>query len=281
MFDPIFEIFNLLFSNPITNLFVINYQVFNSINLPFAFGFSIIGLTIFLRLVLYPFTTAQLKSAHKMQKVAPKLSEIKEKYKDDKKKQQEEIMRMYREEGVNPAAGCLPLLIQMPFIFALYHVLINAVNITAESLSSINNVLYFDFIRLTSVWDTSFFGVSLGMSPIDAFSANPAIAILPFLTGVSQYLLSKMMMPDQALETEKAIAKTTKEKGDDFQASFQKQATYIFPIMIAVFSFTLPSGLSLYWITFTVFGILQQYILLGPGGAASIFKKLNLNGRSK
>jgi YidC/Oxa1 family membrane protein insertase len=70
-------------------------------------------------------------------------------------------------------------------------------------------------------------------------------------------------------------------KDDDFQAAFQKQSLFIFPVMIGFFSFTLPVGLSLYWNTFTLFGILQQYLLVGPGGAAPWFKKLNLYGREK
>jgi len=276
MFDSIINIFNVGFTNPVSNVFVGLYQLFSLVGFPGAFGFAIIGLTVILRLVLYPFTTAQLKSAHKMQKVAPFISEIRQQHKDDKKRQQEEIMRLYREHGVNPAAGCLPLIVQLPIIFALYHVLIKAVNITSNGgVEEINKILYFGFLKLESVWNTSFFGIPLGSSPADSFSAMPLIVLLPLLTGVSQYVLSRMMMPIETLHP----APVKKDQKEDFQATFQKQSMYIFPIMIAVFSFTLPSGLSLYWITFTVFGILQQYILLGPGAAAPLFEKIKINGK--
>lgn len=129
MFDSIIQLFNLLFTNPIINVLVACYQVLSGIGLPFAFGFSIILLTILIRLLLYPFTAAQIKSAHLMQKVAPHIAAAREKHKNDSKKQQEEMMRLYKEHGVNPAAGCLPLLIQFPIIYGLYHVLDTVVKV--------------------------------------------------------------------------------------------------------------------------------------------------------
>src|SRR3989344_928573 len=96
------------------------YQAFMSSILKNTLGFAIIGLTIIIRFVMYPLTTSKLKASAKMQKVTPHLSKIKEKYKGDAKKIQEETMRLYKEHGINPAAGCLPVLIQMPIIWALY-----------------------------------------------------------------------------------------------------------------------------------------------------------------
>lgn len=266
------DLFNIIFTNPTTNLLVAFYKVFAGVGLPYAFGFSIIALTIAVRLVLWPFTAAQIKSAHKMQRVAPHLSAIREKHKGDNKRQQEEIMKLYREHGVNPAAGCLPLIIQLPIIWGLYHVLNVAVNInSAKGLAELNKVLYSDFLKLDRIWDTSFFGLSLGDSPSKLFSALPIIILVPVLTGVFQFILSKMMMPEDSL----LPAKTDAKKEDDFQAAFQKQSLFIFPVMIGFFSFTLPVGLSLYWNTFTLFGILQQYILVGAGAAGPYFEKIN------
>lgn len=272
------EIFNILFTNPITNVMVLFYQIFVIAGIPFAFGFSIIALTLFVRLILWPFTSAQIKSAHKMQKVAPHLSAVKEKHKGDNKRQQEEIMKLYKEHGVNPAAGCIPLIIQLPIVWALYHVLQIAVNVnSAKELAAINKVLYFDFLKLQNVWNTSFYGLQLGDSPSKLFAQYPLIVLVPVVTGLLQFILSKMMMPEESL----LPATTTAKKQDDFQAAFQKQSMYLFPAMIGFFSFSLPLGLSLYWNTFTIFGILQQYLLIGPGGAHKIFKKVNLHGRNK
>lgn len=277
-----FEIFNIIFTNPITNVMVGIYKLLASVGAPYPFGLSIILLTVFIRLILYPLTTAQIRSAHKMQKVAPHITAVRERHKGDNKRQQEEIMRLYKEHGVNPAAGCLPLIIQMPIIFALYSVLTTAVNLkSAAELGKINGVLYFDFLRLDRIWNTDFLGVALGSSPSSLFNVIPFIVLVPVLTGAFQFVLSKMMMPEQALAAQAALAKKTETKSDDFQAAFQKQSMYLFPAMIGFFSFTLPLGLSLYWNTFTLFGILQQYLILGPGAAGPLFNKIRFYGKSR
>ncbi len=275
-----FEFFNVLFANPTTNLLVAFYKVFEIINLPYAFGFSIIALTVAIRFLLAPFVSAQIKSAHKMQKVAPHISAVKQKHKGDNKRQQEEIMRLYREHGVNPAAGCLPLLVQIPITIGLYNVLQHAVNIhSSGALGSINKVLYFDFLKLQQIWNTTFFGLQLGDTPSKLISQFPPIVLVPVITGVLQFVLTKMMMPEESLIT--PVVKSNEKKEDDFQSAFQKQSLILFPAMIGFFSFTLPIGLSLYWNTFTLFGILQQYLLIGPGAAAPYFKKVKLHGRNK
>jgi len=268
-----FEIFNIVITNPITNLLVGFYKLFVLFHVPFAFGLSIIALTAAIRFILYPFTSSQIKSAHKMQKIAPHMSAIREKHKGDSKRQNEEMMKLYKEHGVNPAAGCLPLLIQLPVTISLYYVLRTAVAIhSLKSLAPINKILYFDFLKLQRVWDTSFFGMSLGDSPSKLFAHMPLIILIPILTGVFQFVLSKMMMPEES-----ALVPTTakqEKKEDDFQAAFQKQSMILFPIMIGYFSFSFPVGLSLYWNTFTIFGILQQYILVGPGSAKKWLDKV-------
>ncbi|PIT89014.1 MAG: hypothetical protein COU27_02510 [Candidatus Levybacteria bacterium CG10_big_fil_rev_8_21_14_0_10_36_7] len=259
----IFEIFTIVFSNPIINILVALYKLLFLLGVPFALGFSIILLTIVIRVILYPFVSAQIKSAHKMQKVAPHMSKIKALHKDDKKRQQEEIMKLYREHGVNPAASCLPMIVQLPIIWALYQVLITVVGIKSiEAIGKINSVLYFPALKLNQVWDTLFFGLPLADSPSKLIAHNPFIILIPIITGIFQFILSKMMMPDEVIE--QAVVKK-----DDFQATFQKQSLFIFPVMIGYFSFILPVGLALYWNTYTIFGILQQYLLIGPGGAKS------------
>lgn len=269
--NNIFEIFNIILINPMINLLVAFYQILHFVGVPYAFGFSIIALTIFIRIILLPFTSAQIKSAHKMQKIAPHLSRVREVHKGDNKRQQAEIMKLYKEHDVNPAAGCLPLLIQFPIIWSLYHVLNLAVNTSkAADLAKINDVLYFSYLKLNVIWNTTFFGLPLGSSPSKLIAVAPLIVLVPVLTGVLQFILSKMMMPEESL----VPAVTTKKKEDDFQAAFQKQSLFIFPVMIGFFSFSLPLGLSLYWNSFTLFGIIQQYLLLGPGSAGPWIKKI-------
>lgn len=271
------DIFTILFTQPITNVLVAFYKALIFLHIPFALGFAIILLTIFIRIILYPFVSAQIKSAHKMQKVAPHVARIREQHKKDAKRQQEELMRIYKEHGVNPAAGCLPLLIQLPVIWALYGVLTNIVGATTKAaIAKINATLYFPFLKIDAVWDPYFFGVSLAAVPSKLLNDNPFILIVPIITAVFQFILSKMMIPEETDKTKKDLPEARKSKGSDFQSAFQTQSLYIFPIMIGFFSYTLPVGLSLYWNTFTVFGILQQYLLVGPGGLAPWMKKLNI-----
>src|SRR4030042_5541208 len=108
------NIFDQLIVDPIINILLLIYQVLFTLGVPYALGFSIIVLTVIIRFILYPLTTAQLKASKKMQEVAPHISKLKEKHKGDAKMLQAETMRLYKEFGVNPMAGCLPLLIQLP-----------------------------------------------------------------------------------------------------------------------------------------------------------------------
>ena len=263
--------FSIIFINPITNLLILFYKLLFMVGFPYALGFAIILLTILIRLILYPFISAQIKSAKKMQTIAPHMANIRVQHKEDKKKQQEELMKLYKEHNINPASGCLPLIIQIPVIWSLYSVLTHVVSAsTTQAISDINKILYHPFLRIQPGWDTTFLGFALSATPSKLLSSAPYLLLVPVITGVLQFVLSLMMLP------ENAPVKDPK-KEDDFSAAFQKQSLFIFPVMIGFFSFTMPLGLSLYWNTFTVFGILQQYLLVGSGGAAPWFKKVGIS----
>lgn len=201
-----------------------------------------------------------------MQQLAPRLNRLKQMHKNDAKKLQVETMKLYKEHGVNPAAGCLPLIIQLPIIWGLYSVLRSIVNADQKQvLSFVNHAVYFPSLRITSAWDTNFFGFPLGKSPSMLFHAQPLILLVPVLTAVFQFVQAKMMVP--ALEAEEKVKETIeKKKDDDFATAFQTQSLYIFPLMIGFFSWSFAIGLSFYWNTFTIFGILQQYMIGGLGG---------------
>ena len=249
--------FTVILVNPIINILVSIYHLLSLMHIPYALGFSIIILTVIIRFILYPLTASQLKASQKMQKISPHIAKLKAKHKNDAKTLQAETMKLYKEHGVNPAAGCIPVIIQLPVIWALYSVLQRVVNISNHNIiSEINKVIYFDAIKLTKPWDPTFFGIPLGQNPSHLLKAMPLILIVPILTGVLQYFQSKMLMPKK---DESEPKKKDEKKEDDFAQAFQKQSTYIFPIMIGFFSYSFPIGLSLYWNTFTIFGILQQY----------------------
>lgn len=260
------ELFNTIFVNPILNVLVAVYQVLVFLHIPSPLGFSIIILTILIRFLLYPLIRAQLTTSMRMQDLSPLLTKLKEQYKNQPQRIQQETLKLYKQYGVNPAAGCLPVLIQLPVIWALYSVLQNVVKYT--STSQVNEHLYSPFLKLTKLWDLHFFGIPLLKTPFELINTYSfLIVLIPLLTGLLQYYQSKMMFgkPKTAPSTDlkkkpevKSIRPAQDKKEPDFATVFQKQSLYIFPIMIAFFSFQFPVGLSLYWNTFSVFGIIQQ-----------------------
>lgn len=267
------NIFDQIIVNPIINVLLLIYHALLFVNLPYALGFSIIVLTIIIRLILYPLTASQIKASKKMQDLNPHISNLKEKHKNDAKTLQAETMKLYKEHGVNPLAGCLPVLIQLPVIWGLYTVLNKIIHIGSTNLLEINKIAYVDFLKLTKVWDATFFGIPLAQNPSNLISTiGPIILLVPILTGVFQFVQSKMLIPQSS---SKALVKKGQEKKEDFATAFQTQSLYIFPAMIGFFSYTFPLGLSLYWNTFTIFGIIQQYRISGLGGLKDWMEKLN------
>ncbi len=243
------------------------YKALLFIHVPHPLGLSIILLTILIRFILYPVITSQLKASKKMQELGPKLSEIRERYKGNSAMISQETMRLYKENGVNPAAGCLPVIVQLPVIWILYSVLQNIVKDPTLVTAEINKVVQVQFLKLAQPLDQSFFLLPLGKTPAQLFHPSfPAVLVLlvPIATGIFQFVQSKMMFP-------KPAAKAAK-KSDDFASAFASQSTYIFPVMIGFFSYTFPIGLSLYWNTFTIFGIIQQHLISG-GSFKSIWPK--------
>ncbi|HSX40578.1 MAG TPA: YidC/Oxa1 family membrane protein insertase [Candidatus Saccharimonadales bacterium] len=274
--------FNIILVWPFLNVLVAIYKLLIIVHIPYALGFSIILLTALIRLILSPLTNSQMRASKKMQDLAPHISRLKEKHKGDSKRIQVETMKLYKEHNVNPAAGCLPMIIQLPLIWGLYSVLSQIVRAnSASALTEINKVMYTSALHLTKAWDPSFFGVPLGKSPSQLFSSMGVLVFLvPLLTGLFQLLQSKMLISKPHPGVKLAKDKTGKEvalgqkKSDDFASAFQTQSLYIFPVMIGFFSYTFPIGLSLYWNTFTIFGIIQQYKITGLGGLHEWREKL-------
>jgi YidC/Oxa1 family membrane protein insertase len=267
-------IFSTLLVDPLVNALVAIYQVLYYLHIPGALGFSIILLTVLIKFIMYPLTAAQINASHSMLKIQPLMKKLKEKYKKDPKRLQQEQMALFKEHGVNPIAGCLPSLVQIVIlVFGFYPVILKIVNLKPkDTLSTINHIVYFDPIKLTHIWDTNFFGVQLGATPASLMSSMAVVAILiPVVTATLQFLQTKMMMatPDQK-------ESKSKNEAPDFSQVFQKQMLYMIPFIIGFVSFQFAIGLSLYWNTFTIFGIIQQYKLQGLGGLAGWVDRLRM-----
>jgi YidC/Oxa1 family membrane protein insertase len=200
-----------------------------------SWGFSIILLTIALRLMLYPLNAWSIKLTVKMQKLAPKLSALQEKYKKDPKKAQMEMMNMYRENGVNPLGGCFPLLIQMPFLIGMFDLLKSTFELRGTSFIPgwIDNLAAPDVIF---TW-----GVPIW------FIGN-SFHLLPVLLGVVMFLQQRMSV--------------TAPKDPKLMTDQQKQQRFMGNIMTIVFTvlfYNFPSGLNIYWLSSMLLGILQQW----------------------
>jgi YidC/Oxa1 family membrane protein insertase len=269
--NPFLVFWNTVFIHPIFNVLMAFYKLAEWLHLPGPLGFAIIFMTIFFRLILYPLTNAQLKSARDMAKLKPHLDELTKKHKDDKAALQQAQLALYKEHNINPAAGCIPMLIQMPALIALYNVFYQffGANDVAKMIVEINNLLYIPALKITSI-DFTFFGGSLGWKPDMWQKHGWWLLLIPVITGGLQWYQSKLMLPVQPKPSDVPPTPTTKklsvgsesvkteEKKTDDMAEMQKQMALMMPIMFGFFSYSLPIGLALYWNIFGLFGIMQQ-----------------------
>ncbi len=265
MTNPTF--WNQLLIWPIINLLMVLYKFFEWMHTPGPLGFAVIGLTVAIRLLLYPLMAAQLKSAKKMQQLKPHLDALSAKHKDNKQALQQAQLDLYKEHGVNPAAGCLPLLIQMPMLIALYNVFYQVLqngNI-AKLTTEINHVLYSPALKIATL-DLTFFGFNLGIKPSQWQSHGWWLLSIPVITAGLQYWQSKLMLPQTAESKQVASSSSQKDKAqekkketpEDTAMEMQKQMVMITPLMFGVFAYQFPLGLALYWNVFGLFGIMQQ-----------------------
>lgn len=203
-------------------------------------GLSIIVLTIIVRLLLLPPAVHQARhlqsNQQKMGALKKELSKIAEKYKNDKAKKAEATMQLYREAGVNPASGCLPLLIQLPILIALYQVFL--LGLGAETFHRL-----YSFVSAPEVVEAMFLSINLSQTSL----------VLGVIAGAAQFILMKMSTPASP------AAPSSNDDAAQMMASMQKNMAYIFPAMTLFISLQLPAALALYWVASTIFGILQQY----------------------
>ncbi len=254
--------FDTLLINPILNLLIAVYTFLHGLGIPGALGLAIVILSAAIRLILWPLTTAQLKSTKKMTELKPHSDRIKAEFGHDKARHSQEQSKLYKEHGVNPLATCLPVLLQLPFFFALLSVLNKTLAFDKQNfLTDINSRLYSPALHLTQKPDASFLGFSLSTIPNQWTHVGFLILIIPVLTAVLQFAQSKMMSPQVA----PATSKDKKGGTEETMAQVQSQMMYMMPLMIGFFSYQYYFGLSLYWNTFTIIGIIQQYLVSGPG----------------
>ena len=226
------HLFTILFYQPVLNLLVWFYNILPGHD----WGIVIIALTILVKLILWPLSQKSLKSQQAINRLQPKIKEIQDKYKDDKEKQGQALMNLYRQEKVNPASSCLPLLIQLPLLLAVFMVF-------RDGLSNQSLSLVYPFISRPELLKTTFFGI------IDLAKSSKILAVV---TGLTQFLQTKISarytMP----------TKGSKSQTENFAVMMNKQMMFMMPLMTVVICWTLPSGLAMYWLLSSIFSIFQQ-----------------------
>ncbi len=193
-----------------------------------SYGLAIVLFTIVVKMMLLPLTIKQTKSTKAMQDIQPKLQEIQEKYKNKPEKQQQEIMNLYKEANINPMAGCLPLLIQMPILIGLFSVLREP-----WQYGIFANQAAFEAANTGFLWLPNL--------------TQPGGIIMGILSGASAYVMQMIMMPK-----------------DQQQQGSMKTMTYVMSAMSFYWGWTFPAGLALYWIVSNLFSIAQHYLVMNP-----------------
>ena len=271
----IVDIFNLIFYGPIINFLVLIFRGLSFLHIPGALGFSIIILTVAVRILVWPLMANQIKATKKMADLKPHLDELKNTHKGDKQALARAQMDLYKEHGVNPAGGCLPALLQIPVFIALYQAIINILPGAGGHIDKINSLLYFPNLKLSSAIDPNFLGINLGVKPADFASQGAYLLLIPLLTAALTFVQSKMALPKVVKPYPSDSPKEVKEKVgvEDSMGAIQSQMVYMMPLMIGYFAFTFPVGLAIYWNAYTILGIVQQYMLTGWGGMADFVGK--------
>ena len=266
------NIWNLLLYHPLLNSLIYLTKLTGSL------GWAVIILTSGLRLIMTPLTTPSLKASKKMQDLAPELAELKKKFKDDKQGMITAQSELYKKHGLNPAAGCLPQIVQILVLIALFNAFNTVLRPNGENIiTRLNKVLYSsNQLAPDAQINTSFLGLDLAKP--DVIHVNglpfplPGLALL--LTGLVQLVSSVMMLPE--VKAQEKQAEKTEEGMDDALAASQKQMVYMFPIMTIFFGFQFPAGLVMYWLIFSGISVVQQYFAVGWGGLTPWLAKLNL-----
>ena len=213
---------------------------------------AIVVFTILVRLITYPLTIQQQRSTKAMQTLQPELKKLQEKYKNDKEKLSQEQMALYKQYGVNPMGGCLPMVVQLPVMLALYQAIIFSLAATPYQLMELSGRLMIPGLDKLVPLQNSFLGLNLTQPPS---AANIISFVLPILVVITTWLQFKMTMPSTP------AAPSADGKPNQGAAMSQSMGT-IMPVMYGFFALQFSIGLSIYFIVSNVIGIIQ-YGLIG------------------
>ena len=202
------------------------------------FGIAILLITVMVKAIFFPLANRSYRAMSKMKKLGPEMTKIRERFKDDRQRQQQEMMALYRKEGANPVSGCLPILVQIPVFFALYKVLF----VTIE----MRHTPFFGWIQDLSAPDPLNLFTGFGLLPITLPEIIPVIGIWPILMGISMWLQQRL----------------NPQPMDKMQARIFMLLPIVFTFILAPF----PAGLVIYWTWNNILSIAQQWVIMRQAG---------------
>jgi len=240
------NLFNLILFEPFFNAVIFIYKYIGDL------GLAIIILTIIIRIILYLPSRSSIKSQKSLQDIQPKLQELQKKYKDNKEELGRQMIKLYKENKVNPLSSCLPLLIQLPILIALYKAFIAVAKTDPTTHILLADQLQHLYAPLRNIYST--IAVNPSFLGILDLSVNHNI-ILAILAAGFQFWQSKMLM------AKKPVIKDKGSRDEGMASAMSKQMTYVFPLVTGYIAYQFPSGLAIYWILTTLLTIAQQYYL--------------------
>jgi len=247
---------DIILYQPLLNLLIIFYNFLGR-----NMGVAIIALTILVRLLLFPSTMKSLLVQKKLKDMQPEIERIKKDHGHDRKKMTEATMELYQKHGVNPFSSCLPLLIQFPVFIALYRVFLQFNQMLQK------NMLY-PFVHRPEAINTHFLWLDL--------SKPDPLYIMPILAGLSLFWQTKMITPEQPSLSPGSGSQ--EKQMEQFQKIISKQMLYLFPVMTVFIALKIPSALALYWVVTTLFGIVQQYVVLKRDKSPGVIREKGKSG---
>ncbi len=266
------NLWDTLLIQPLLNSLIGLYRITGNL------GWSIVLLTLALRFVMTPLIVPSLKIQKKIQELAPELNKLKEQFKNDKQGLITAQAEMYKKHGANPASGCLPQIIQLLVLIALYSVFNSILVVKGNNVVQTLNKNLYSFNKLSSDFRFSTNFLNLNLTQPDTFKipglSFPIPGLFLILAALTQFLSSKMMTP--VVAAEKKIADKTEASTDDAMVEAQQQMLIIFPLMTILIGYRFPSGLVVYWFVFSFLSMIQQYLVSGWGGLTPWLKRINL-----
>lgn len=234
------DFFHSFIYQPVYNILVFFYDTIPGHD----FGVAIIMTTLLIKTLFIPLSRKQIESQKKMQELQPIIKDLQKKYKDDKEKQTKAIMELYREHKANPFSGCLPLIVQLIVLIAIYRVIINI----SQAGFAINAADLYSFVANPETVKHLF------LNFLDLSKPN---YVLAFLSALAQYYQTKMLLQSTAL-----TVSLDKDPGKpDFAEIMNKQMLYLGPGITFFIGVTFPAALALYWLFSTLFMIFQQAVI--------------------